>query len=148
MKFSELRNWTDCHDWKDFKVKNFADYDFSKKPCNYFTWGKQIPSTLSLTVLVMIEMFNALNATSDEGSLFQVGLFANPMLLLAMATSFLLHCGILYIPVFEKVFNTVPLDWNDWKLVLMFSLPVFVIEEILKFISRSKTAADLQRRRQ
>jgi len=50
--------------------------------------------------------------------------------------SIALHCMILYVPLFERVFNTVPLTFNDWKLVMMFSLPVIFIEEIIKYISR------------
>ena len=36
-----------------------------KHPCDYFTDGKAKASTLSLSVLVAIEMFNALNALSE-----------------------------------------------------------------------------------
>ena len=35
------------------------------EPCDYFTVGKTKASTLSLSVLVAIEMFNALNALSE-----------------------------------------------------------------------------------
>ena len=34
-------------------------------PCDYFTYGKAKASTLSLSVLVAIEMFNAMNALSE-----------------------------------------------------------------------------------
>ena len=39
-------------------------YTFSN-PCDYFTYGKAKASTLSLSVLVAIEMFNAMNALSE-----------------------------------------------------------------------------------
>ena len=39
-------------------------YKFSD-PCDYFTYGKAKASTLSLSVLVAIEMFNAMNALSE-----------------------------------------------------------------------------------
>lgn len=42
-------------------------YKFSD-PCDYFTYGKAKASTLSLSVLVAIEMFNAVNALSEVSS--------------------------------------------------------------------------------
>ena len=143
VKFSQLSNWAECgKDWVGFKVANYGDYtDFHRNPCDYFTYGKQKASTLSLTVLVMIEMFNALNALSEDSSLFTIGIFANPFLLVAIAMSILLHCAIIYIPFLSNIFGTDPLTKNDWILVLLFSLPVIPIDECLKFISRQRIKA-------
>lgn len=91
-------------------------------------------------------MFNALNALSDEGSLLQVGIFGNPWLILAIIGSMALHCMILYVDFFEKIFNTVPLTQNDWLLVLACAFPVVILDEILKFVARKRTQADLKRR--
>lgn len=81
-------------------------------------------------------MLNALNALSEDSSILSMGLFCNPWLLLAITFSILFHCLILYIPVFSKIFGTVPLSYNDWILVFMFSFPVIILDEILKAISR------------
>lgn len=103
---------------------------------------------MSLTVLVMIEMFNALNALSEDSSLLSIGLFANPMLLVAIALSILLHNVIIYIPFLSHIFGTDPLNKNDWLLVMAFSAPVVLIDEILKFISRRRNdAAQLERKK-
>jgi len=96
----------------------------------------------------MIEMLNAMNALSDESSLLTVGLFANPLLLLAISGSVLLHCMILYIPFFERIFNTVPLTQGDWILVFCCSFPVILIDEILKIFARMRTRAALKARRE
>lgn len=138
-----MRNWSECHDWKagSFTVASFDKYDFSRDPCLYFSWGKQKASTLSLSVLVTIEMFNALNALSEDSSILSIGLFANPYLIVAIFGSMILHCMICYVPFFERIFNTVPLSCNDWILVIAVSAPVVVLDEILKFFSRMRTNA-------
>jgi len=65
--FSQLTHWTECPNWKDFKVNNFIEgIDLKNSPCDYFMKGKVKASTLSLSVLVMIEMFNAYNAISQD----------------------------------------------------------------------------------
>ena len=85
--------------------------DLSAKPCDYMTGrAKNTASTLSLSVLVTIEMFNALNAISEDGSLLQVPPWVNPWLLLAMFVSFGLHFVIMYVPVLATIFSIVPLS--------------------------------------
>lgn len=91
----------------------------------------------------MIEMWNSLNAMSEDQSLLVIGIFDNLWLWGAISISTLLHCLILYIPFLAKIFGTVPLSINDWILVLIFSLPVILIEEVLKFISREKRRKEL-----
>lgn len=73
--------------------------DFEKNPCSYFTQGKIKASTLSLSVLVVIEMLNALNAISEDSSLLTMTPFVNPYLLLAITWSIGLHVMIVYVPV-------------------------------------------------
>ena len=73
--------------------------------------------------------------------------WANPYLLLAMALSFALHGVILYIPEMSKMFSVCPLTYDEWYVVMQYSMPVIVIDEVLKFIGRQRNAAELARRR-
>eukprot|EP00850_Spirogloea_muscicola_P014853 SM000109S14167 [mRNA] locus=s109:444144:450805:- [translate_table: standard] len=138
--FSQLRNWSHCSEWEDFRPAPFSagsrTFAFDKNPCDYFTTGKVKATTLSLSVLVAIEMFNSLNALSEDGSLLVMPPWVNPWLMLAMAVSFGLHFLILYVPVLANVFGIVPLTFNEWLLVLAVSLPVILIDEALKFVGR------------
>lgn len=54
-----------------------------------------------------------------------------------MAVSFGLHFVILYVPVLAEIFSIVPLSINEWLLVILFALPVVLIDEVLKFIGRN-----------
>jgi Ca2+-transporting ATPase len=144
--WEQLTTWGHCSTWTDFKVNDFAGLDMQTDSCKYFTDGKIKASTLSLSVLVAIEMFNALNALSEDGSLLQMPPWANPYLLLAMIVSFGMHFVILYVDFLADMFNVTPLDWNEWKVVLAFSLPVIFIDEILKFVGRRMSAKELKKR--
>jgi len=153
--FEQLANWGKCTDWPtsaynpDFSAWYKSGYgpDLSAKKCEYFTAkGKTTASTLSLSVLVVIEMLNALNALSEDSSLLQMPPWANPWLLLAMAFSIGLHMVILYVPFCASIFSIVPLTANDWILVMAFSMPVIFIDEILKCVGRAMTRAALAKR--
>ncbi|KAH7542537.1 hypothetical protein FEM48_Zijuj02G0084700 [Ziziphus jujuba var. spinosa] len=138
--YSQLANWGQCSSWEGFSVSPFTAgdqvFNFDASPCEYFQSGKIKASTLSLSVLVAIEMFNSLNALSEDGSLLTMPPWVNPWLLLAMSVSFGLHFLILYVPFLAQVFNIVPLSLNEWLLVLAVSFPVILIDEILKFVGR------------
>lgn len=138
--YSQLANWGQCHSWEGFSVTPFTAgsnvFDYRSDPCEYFRAGKIKASTLSLSVLVAIEMFNSLNALSEDGSLLSMPPWVNLWLLLAMSVSFGLHFLILYVPVLAQVFGIVPLSLNEWLLVLAVTLPVILIDEVLKFVGR------------
>ncbi|CAI9778791.1 unnamed protein product [Fraxinus pennsylvanica] len=138
--YSQLANWGQCHTWTNFSVSPFTAgaqvFTFDANPCDYFQTGKIKAMTLSLSVLVSIEMFNSLNALSEDGSLLSMPPWVNPWLLLAMSVSFGLHFLILYVPFLAQVFCIVPLSLNEWGLVLMVALPVILIDEFLKFVGR------------
>ncbi|CAH8251515.1 unnamed protein product [Arabidopsis lyrata] len=140
VSYSQLAHWDQCSSWEGFKVSPFTagsqTFSFDSNPCEYFQQGKIKASTLSLSVLVAIEMFNSLNALSEDGSLVTMPPWVNPWLLLAMAVSFGLHFVILYVPFLAQVFGIVPLSLNEWLLVLAVSLPVILIDEVLKFVGR------------
>ena len=95
------------------------------------------PSTISMTVLVVVEMFNALNALSENNSLFQLPPWSNLWLLAAIAVSMLLHVFIMYTPPVAKIFTVTALSGSEWTAVLWLSFPVILVDEALKFMSRN-----------
>lgn len=133
--FDHLMSWGKCAEWTDFKPSPYGGLSF-ENPCTYFSSGKVKPSTLSLTVLVIIEMLNAFNALSEDGSLVQMPPWKNPWLILACCGSIAVHFVVLYVPFLAKIFSVCALDAHDWMLVMAFSSPVIFIDEILKFIGR------------
>lgn len=139
VSWQQLSHWEDCPKWGDFAAGPYTAGGRTvsfESPCDYFTTGRTKASTLSLSVLVAIEMFNAFNALSEDNSLLQLPPWSNPWLMVATCISLGLHCVILYIPFLAQVFNIVPLSLNEWLLVLLFALPVILIDEVLKFLGR------------
>jgi len=136
---SQLRSWGECPSWEGFEVSPFSvgakTLSFSN-PCDYFSTGKVKATTLSLSVLVAIEMFNSLNALSEDNSLLTMPPWTNPWLLSAMFVSFGLHFLILYVPFLANIFGIVPLSLTEWCLVVLVSFPVILIDEVLKLIGR------------
>ncbi|GLJ15868.1 hypothetical protein SUGI_0261930 [Cryptomeria japonica] len=138
--FSQLTSWGECPSWEGFEVSPFSAggriFSFDSNPCDYFSSGKAKATTLSLSVLVAIELFNSLNALSENNSLLTMPPWINPWLLLAMSVSFGLHALILYVPFLANIFGIVPLSFNEWCLVIVVSFPVILIDEVLKLIGR------------
>merc|ERR1719266_3032085 len=130
MSFWQLTNHMQCYgDPQNFKGIS----------CEIFQAPEAM--TMALSVLVTIEMANALNSVSENQSLLVMHPWVNIYLLMAMALSFSLHFVILYTDFLNVVFNISALTFDQWMVVLKFSLPVLLLDEALKFIARNYTDA-------
>ncbi|XP_040192650.1 sarcoplasmic/endoplasmic reticulum calcium ATPase 3 isoform X1 [Rana temporaria] len=94
------------------------------------------PTTMALSVLVTIEMCNALNSLSENQSLLRMPPWLNIWLLGAIILSMALHFLILYVKPMPLIFQVTPLNWTQWLVVMKISLPVILLDEGLKYISR------------
>uniref|UniRef100_A0A7N5ZZL0 Calcium-transporting ATPase n=1 Tax=Anabas testudineus TaxID=64144 RepID=A0A7N5ZZL0_ANATE len=95
------------------------------------------PTTMALSVLVTIEMFNALNSLSENQSLVRMPPWVNIWLLGAIILSLSLHFLILYVEPLPLIFQVTPLCWSQWIVVFKISIPVILLDEALKYISRN-----------
>lgn len=123
--FYQLRNFLKCSEDNPL----FAGTD-----CEVFE--SRFPTTMALSVLVTIEMCNALNSVSENQSLLRMPPWLNPWLLAAVAMSMALHFLILLVPPLPLIFQVTPLSGRQWVVVLQISLPVILLDEALKYLSR------------
>uniref|UniRef100_K7GHP6 Cation-transporting P-type ATPase C-terminal domain-containing protein n=3 Tax=Pelodiscus sinensis TaxID=13735 RepID=K7GHP6_PELSI len=92
--------------------------------------------TMALSVLVTIEMCNALNSLSENQSLVRMPPWVNIWLLGSICLSMSLHFVILYVDPLPMIFKLTPLDLHHWLVVLKISFPVILLDEVLKFVAR------------
>ncbi|OGI21595.1 MAG: hypothetical protein A3J06_00985 [Candidatus Moranbacteria bacterium RIFCSPLOWO2_02_FULL_48_19] len=92
--------------------------------------------TISLTVLAVFQWFNAWNCRSAEKSIFSMNPFSNKFLLGATGVIIMLQLMAVYSPLFQKVLRTVPLDRDDWLIIIPVAFSIVVVEEIRKFFYR------------
>ncbi|KAF9105502.1 hypothetical protein BGX29_012078 [Mortierella sp. GBA35] len=111
---------------------------FPEIGCQMFTdFMSKKATTMSLSILVTIEMFNAINSLSENESLLTLPIWNNMYLVFSIILSMALHFMILYVPFFSNLFMILPLNAEEWKAVVYISLPVIFIDEFLKLISRT-----------
>lgn len=122
ISLQELSSWSSCT---------------SSHICEIYS-DVRAPQTLALTTLVTTELIKALCTVSVNNSIFVVGPQRNPWLLLGVAVPFVLNLAIIYVPSLEANFGLVPLTVDDWLKVILWSFPIIIIEEALKFHSHQK----------
>ncbi|KAJ8384920.1 hypothetical protein AAFF_G00197280 [Aldrovandia affinis] len=108
--------------------------EFQGVQCEVFE--SPYPMTMALSVLVTIEMCNALNSLSENQSLLRMPPWENVWLLGAICLSMSLHFLILYVEPLPMIFQITPLNVTQWLMVLKISLPVILLDELLKLAAR------------
>ena len=99
--------------------------------------------TMVFTVLCLSQMGHVLAVRSDRESFFKQGFKSNLPLTGAVALTFLLQMGTIYIPVInERVFRTTPLTWDELLVAIAISSVVFWGVELEKLIKRRRDARE------
>jgi len=91
--------------------------------------------TMAFTTLMLFQMFNVLNARSDEQSAF-VHPFRNVWLWAAIAGSVLLQVLVVYVPALQQAFGTRGLGLRDWLFTVSVASSVLWLREATKLVSR------------
>ncbi len=106
----------------------------------YLEWSPAKATTASLTILAMLQWWNAWNCKHERDSIFKTHPFKNKFLMGATLIVIILQLFAVYNPFMEKVLRTTPLALEDWYFVFLVSLSIVVLEEGRKFIIRTFTS--------
>lgn len=93
-------------------------------------------TTMTFTCFVFFDMFNALTCRSERKSVLrgELSLTGNHMFNLAVVGSLLGQMAVVYIPFFQRIFQTEPLGVGDLFLLVVLASTVFWVDEVRKFI--------------
>lgn len=73
--------------------------------------------TGAFATLVITQLIHVFECKSERKSIFDIPVFNNLYLVLAVLCSLLMIFGVLYMPVFQGIFNTVSLTLNQWLII-------------------------------
>ena len=83
--------------------------------------------TVAFSVLVFSQLFHALDCRSEKESIWELGLFTNKFLLLAVAASISLQIMLHHFDLTNRIFKTQPLDAFD----MIFSLGIAIVPMLI-----------------
>ncbi|WP_201613469.1 cation-translocating P-type ATPase [Gulosibacter hominis] len=92
--------------------------------------------TVAFTVLVVAQLFNVFNCRSDARSGFE-GMFRNRWLWCAIVLAVLLQVAVVYVPLLNQAFGTVPLNPEQWVMAIGLASTVLWADELRKLVHRA-----------
>ncbi|HHH81467.1 MAG TPA: cation-transporting P-type ATPase, partial [Chloroflexi bacterium] len=91
--------------------------------------------TMAFATLSFSELLRAFTARSESAPLHRLGLFTNRWMFYAVVSSMLLLLAVIYIPFLQPIFDTMPLGWREWRVVLPLLLVPALVAEATKMLA-------------
>jgi ATPase, P-type (transporting), HAD superfamily, subfamily IC len=101
-------------------------------------WGNgdlTLARTMAFVALALGELPLAYTIRSERYPLLRLGVFSNPYMQYAVGASVVLLLAAVYLPFLQPVFDTVPLGWREWEVILPLIFVPAVVSEINKALS-------------
>lgn len=92
--------------------------------------------TMAFTTLTLAQLALVLAVRTEKESLFSIGFLSNRPLIAAVLGTVVLQLGVIYLPWFNAIFKTTPLDAIELLVCFLLALVVFVAVEIEKWLIR------------
>jgi len=94
--------------------------------------------TVTFCVAAFTQLLFALACRSERRTLWQLGLFTNPVLLVAVAASALLQTSVMLLPPARPFFDVATELGADWGLVLLVAAAPLAVVEAVKLLRQSR----------
>jgi Ca2+-transporting ATPase len=94
----------------------------------------EMAATMAFVTLSFSELARAFTARSERVPILQIGLFNNKVMNWAILSSLVLLLGVVYIPFLQGIFDTAPLGWAQWRVILPLLLGPSIAAELTKVI--------------
>jgi Ca2+-transporting ATPase len=107
----------------------------------YFTGLRLYPGqpefaeTMAFVTLSFSELLRAYTARSEHYPVIKIGVFSNRWMNYAVLSSLALLLAVIYVPFLNPIFNTTPLGWNQWQLMLPLLFVPSLAAEFTKYIA-------------
>ena len=92
--------------------------------------------TAALVTLVLSQLIHVFECKSEKKSIFEIPIFNNLWLVFSVLTSLGQLLGVVYMPILQNLFKTVPLTLDEWMPVAGFSLLAPVVSSFFRCIKR------------
>jgi len=99
------------------------------------TADEALARTMAFTTLMMFQLFDVFNCRSRRRSAF-IGFLENKWLLVAIGFALGAHVLVIYVPVLQTAFHTVPLTMTDWLVATAVSSTLLIGMELAKIVLR------------
>jgi Ca2+-transporting ATPase len=93
-----------------------------------------LAATMAFVTLSFSELFRAFTSRSERFPVLRIGLFTNKWMFIAVFSSLVLLLLVLYVPILQPIFDTVPLAWEQWRIILPLLLVPALVAEITKWL--------------
>jgi Ca2+-transporting ATPase len=95
--------------------------------------GEQaISATMAFTTLSFSELVRAFTSRSERYPVLRIGLLGNKWMFYAVVSSLVLLLLTIYVPFLQPIFDTVPLAWEHWRIILPLLFVPAIVAEISK----------------